>query len=137
LLSRPADTFCDDTNPTREFVKIRTFGSIIAGTLFERSVRQHYWEVCASLAMMGRLFRPANREFCRVVLWDQMRFLFDAVRPVEEETVERARAAVDWLLRAQGVTGDAGVSYGYFPCSPENNSGWRPSYPETTGYIIP
>ena len=40
------------------------------------------------------------------------------------------RAAVDWLKRAQAMTPDDGVSYGY-----SIRGGWRPSYRETSGYI--
>jgi hypothetical protein len=40
-------------------------------------------------------------------------------------------------LYAQDATPDRGVSYGYFPCAPDAQGGWLPSYPETTGYIIP
>ena len=36
-----------------------------------------------------------------------------------------------------GFHADDGVSLGYFPCDPNQTTGWRPSYPETTGYIIP
>jgi uncharacterized protein YyaL (SSP411 family) len=43
---------------------------------------------------------------------------------------------VSWLLRAQDCTPDDGVSFGYFPCDETQKNGWRPSYPETTGYII-
>ncbi|NKB70548.1 MAG: hypothetical protein GKR89_26050 [Candidatus Latescibacteria bacterium] len=39
--------------------------------------------------------------------------------------------ALDWLLRAQDISGD-GVSAGYF-----FRRGWAPPYPETSGYIIP
>ncbi len=41
------------------------------------------------------------------------------------------KAAMDWLCRAQDVTGSGGVSarYNVF-------TGWAPPYPETTGYII-
>ncbi len=41
-------------------------------------------------------------------------------------------AAIGWLRRAQDVTGDGGVSWGY-----HLRRGWSPSYPETTGYLIP
>jgi uncharacterized protein YyaL (SSP411 family) len=41
-------------------------------------------------------------------------------------------AAAEWLLRAQEATPDNGVSGGY-----SFEDGWIPSYPETTGYIIP
>src|SRR5438128_791247 len=40
--------------------------------------------------------------------------------------------AVEWLKRAQDVTGDGGVSGRY-----DLHEGWTSSYPETTGYIIP
>jgi len=39
---------------------------------------------------------------------------------------------MDWLCRAQDVTGCGGVSGGY-----HYHDGWQPPYPETTGYIIP
>lgn len=47
--------------------------------------------------------------------------------------------AVNWLKRAQDATPDGGVARGYcvgwVPYL--NMKGWQPSYPETTGYIIP
>ncbi len=42
------------------------------------------------------------------------------------------RSAADWLRRAQDTGTDRGVSYGV-----ELGEGYLPSYPETTGYIIP
>jgi hypothetical protein len=39
-------------------------------------------------------------------------------------------AAEAWLCRAQDAAADGGVSYGY-----SLRGGWRPSYPETSGYI--
>jgi hypothetical protein len=45
---------------------------------------------------------------------------------------DRLQATADWLGAAQDATGDSGVSWGY-----RLRSGWAPSYPETTGYIIP
>lgn len=56
-------------------------------------------------------------------------------QPILGEARYRANAAADWLLRAQDASEDGGASYGYFPCDCE--TGWLPSYPETTGYIIP
>ena len=41
-------------------------------------------------------------------------------------------ATLAWLCAAQDATPDGGVSYGY-----SLTTGWRSSYPETTGYIIP
>ena len=48
-------------------------------------------------------------------------------------------SALDWLLRAQDVTGDGGIARGYsLAWNPYFESrGWQPAYPETTGYIIP
>lgn len=95
------------------------------------------WAACSALAQAAHLFRPSNRAFAQHVAKDAMRFVSNGVHPIQAATCERARAAVAWLLRAQDATPDSGVSYGYFPCSPDNGNGWRPSYPETTGYIIP
>lgn len=49
------------------------------------------------------------------------------------------RSAIDWLKRAQDATPDGGVSRGFgLAWNPKFRSdGWQPSYPETTGYIIP
>lgn len=42
------------------------------------------------------------------------------------------KEAVKWICSAQDATEDGGVSHSYHICR-----GWAPSYPETTGYIIP
>lgn len=42
------------------------------------------------------------------------------------------RATVDWLSRAQDIGEDPGVAWAY-----AFRGGWWPSYPETTGYIVP
>ncbi len=42
-------------------------------------------------------------------------------------------AAIDWLRHAQDVTGNGGVAQTYLVRARK----WAPSYPETTGYIIP
>jgi len=46
---------------------------------------------------------------------------------------QHVEAVVAWLLRAQAASGDDGVSAGYHLL----RDTWLPSYPETTGYIIP
>jgi hypothetical protein len=81
------------------------------------------------------LFEPSNAVFRKIVTRDLLRFITGTTKPVHGESRDRARAGVAWLLRAQDATSDGGVSYGYFPCS--NERGWQPSYPETTGYIMP
>ena len=45
---------------------------------------------------------------------------------------DHLQAAMEWLCRAQEITGSGGVSGGYF-----FSKGWMSPYPETTGYIIP
>ena len=46
---------------------------------------------------------------------------------------------LNWLKAAQDATSDGGVSRGFslFWDRKFRKSGWQPSYPETTGYIIP
>jgi hypothetical protein len=56
--------------------------------------------------------------------------------PPQEESL---RAAIDWICRAQDVSGDGGVARSYSIAYHRffKRRGWLPSYPETTGYIIP
>jgi rhamnogalacturonyl hydrolase YesR len=49
-----------------------------------------------------------------------------------DENIDHLQYAMDWLKYAQDITEDGGVSAGY-----SFARGWWPSYPETTGYIIP
>ncbi len=107
---------------------------IAADHLFGRSVRGHYWAADQARRRWAMLRENKNQVFAGVVTSDFSRFLFARIRPETDGTVSRARAAVDWILRAQAANSDGGVSLGYFPCDVEN--GWRVSYPETTGYII-
>ena len=94
-----------------------------------------YWKARSLAVEIWRLSRRENRRFLGRVIREQMLHLTGSVRPIEGATNERARAATAWLLRAQAATEDDGVSFGYFPCGTEPG-GWKPSYPETTGYII-
>ena len=59
--------------------------------------------------------------------------------PVEEAHDVHLSAAVAWLARAQDATVDDGFARGYsLNWNPYFSlQGWQPSYPETTGYIIP
>ena len=59
--------------------------------------------------------------------------------PVSDDPREHVVAALEWLERAQDATPDDGVARSYsLAWNPDFESrGWRPSYPETTGYIIP
>lgn len=48
------------------------------------------------------------------------------------ENRRHLKLAGDWLLRTQAVHHDGGYAHSY-----ALHAGWQPSYPETTGYIIP
>jgi hypothetical protein len=65
--------------------------------------------------------------FYRSVVADLLR-----VAPPRREPGQHLAAAEAWLVRAHDVSPDGGVSYGY-----SLRGGWRPSYRETSGYIIP
>ena len=116
-------------------MKPGTIARIIRNNYFKGSLRRTYWGAAALAGEFRALFRPNNSAFRGVVICNQLRFAFSSVSPVTGETGDRARAAVNWILRAQAATSDGGVSLGYFPCN-NGGDGWRPSYPETTGYII-
>ena len=49
-----------------------------------------------------------------------------------DENIKHLQYAMDWLKYAHEINQDGGVSIGY-----SFSRGWQPSYPETTGYIIP
>ena len=116
-------------------MKLGTFFRVVKDCYLSDAPKKTYWKATALLGESTRLLRKANRPLLAHVLRDQARFLAGAVRPIEDETGERIRAAVAWLLRAQQMTPDDGVSLGYFPCD-RDSTPWRQSYPETTGYII-
>jgi hypothetical protein len=123
-------------NPLEQTVQRETLGFRIRVRSLKRQMRERFSTVGSYQALVSQLLRPSNRTFARHVARDFLRFLSNSVQPIQGETRERARAAVSWLLRAQDSTPDDGVSYGYFPCDETQKNGWRPSYPETTGYII-
>ncbi len=97
--------------------------------------RELYWGSRALASELAAAMSTSRRAFRSHVLRDGARYIAGSVRPISGETESRARAAASWLLRAQAATPDGGVSYGYFPCRGPD-WGWRPSYPETTGYIM-
>ncbi|MBF0271844.1 MAG: hypothetical protein HQL98_07270 [Magnetococcales bacterium] len=111
---------------------------IVSSRLRARPFKEHYWAFCEHLARLGRL--PGQAEFAWLAWNDQIRFMTNGVQPVDGACRQRAHAAAEWLIRAWESTPDDGVSMGYYPCDPLERSplgnGWRPSYPETTGYII-
>jgi hypothetical protein len=101
--------------------------------IIERA-RRRYWNFRSDFGRLRSLTAPSRHAFAREVLSSHWRHL-SGRRGVQQRDSDAAlAAAIAWLLRAQRATADDGVSLGYFPC--ERERGWRPSYPETTGYII-
>jgi uncharacterized protein YyaL (SSP411 family) len=118
-------------------MKLHTVCRIFADSYRRDSLREKYWRWRANLERWARLIRPANRHLASVAVREAAGYFFATGRPVRGEASARASAAAEWLARAQDATPDDGVSAGYFPCDKGAQKGWRPSYPETTGYIIP
>jgi len=58
--------------------------------------------------------------------WQDLR-----LRKDDSDSTRHLDGAISWLSQAQDQACDGGVSYGY-----DLKLGWRPAYPETTGYII-
>jgi uncharacterized protein YyaL (SSP411 family) len=71
-----------------------------------------------------------NPVFARIALAECLRDAMRALHPGASRG-EHLDAAMHWLALAQDQAGNGGVSAGF------GRRGWRPDYPETTGYIIP
>ncbi len=108
---------------------------ILSDRYWKITFRQTYWKFSAFIKEVKVLIFHSDPCLRRHVINDFIRHAFGLVKPVGGQTEERIHAAVDWLLRAQAASPDDGVSLGYFPVD-GIYQGWRPSYPETTGYII-
>ncbi|NWG13815.1 MAG: hypothetical protein HXY20_09800 [Acidobacteria bacterium] len=74
--------------------------------------------------------RIADPTFARIAIRECVRDALGLVHPAQDPDCH-LRAAIEWLVLAQDQTGNGGVSAGF------GRRGWRPDYPETTGYIIP
>ena len=106
---------------------------IVGDRLRQPHRMETYWAFRKTTNQIARLTRHSNRRFARVIAKDLADFLL-GLTPVAGEVEFRAKAAADWLLRAQAKTGGGGVSLGFFPC--DDGPAWFSPYPETTGYII-
>jgi len=114
-------------------MRIATAARII-GDLCGKGLRENYWDLAQMVARFGRLARPENRAFRGRVVRELGWYLVSGPAPIRGQARDRARAAAQWLFRAQDARPDDGVAQGYFPC--DGGQAWRPSYPETTGYIV-
>jgi hypothetical protein len=97
-------------------------------------LKEKYWDLSRRQDVKARLNLPENREFNSHVKGEVEQTLKFAGEVKTDQIDRHLEAAIQWLLLAQQVTDDDGVSLGYFPVGP--HQGWIPSYPETTGYII-
>ena len=116
-------------------MKLSTVIRILIDRYWKPKLRHTYWLFSAFAKETKTLLLNPDASLRRHARLDLIRYAFGLVKPVTGQTGERARDAAAWLLGAQAATSDDGVSLGYFPCD-GIYQGWRPSYPETTGYII-
>jgi len=114
-------------------IRLGTFARIVRHGL-PRTGGESSWGL-RELARNVAARNAQRRRFARYVTHDLTRYLTDGPVPITGETFARAQLAAGWLGRAQDGMPDDGVSYGYFPF--RSAKGWRESYPETTGYIVP
>ncbi len=101
-------------------------------------LRSAYYTLAETRRDRQRVAAEADAAF-RYVVDESARY---AAMPQAATTGRHLEAAIAWLLRAQDASRDGGFSLGYFPLRRETRAhgptpGWMPSYPETTGYIIP
>ena len=68
--------------------------------------------------------------FAKIAVREALRDVLGLRQPIGPLS-DHLQAALQWLALAQDQTGNGGVSAGF------GRQGWRPDYPETTGYIIP
>lgn len=116
-------------------MKLSTLARILADSYWKPSAKETYWSLSALAAEARCLLFSGDPALRRTARDSLRRHFFRDVRPVVGQAEDRARLAAAWLLRAQAATPDDGVSLGYFPFDGVYG-GWRPSYPETTGYIM-
>ena len=98
------------------------------------AARDRYWEYGRKQERKVQLKSADLAFFANHMVSEKVNVPKLAAVGIENEIDERLHAAVSWILRAKDTSPDDGVSLGFFPLAPEK--GWKPSYPETTGYII-
>lgn len=85
----------------------------------------------SALGRLGGRLMPLVRAVSRPTHWSRLsRDLVGWTGRLRDDLVH-ARAAMQWLCRAQDAARGGGVSAGYYFAD-----GWLPPYAETTGYII-
>ncbi len=81
----------------------------------------------------------AGRYYTSLLSYDLAKIYFRGNGNPARDTMAHLEAAVEWICRAQDAANDGGVprSYSLVYNPYFGLKGWIPSYPETTGYIIP
>ena len=87
-------------------------------------MRKQLGTAARATTRLARLGKPTH---CSIML----RHLF-GVRDSTHSDDDHLKSAMEWLCRAQDVSGSGGICGAY-----TLYDGWKPPYPETTGYIIP
>ena len=116
-------------------MKISTAARILFDRYGKKPSRETFWSLSHWYGEAKALLFHPDASLRGHVREDLRRYFSAAVRPVPGQAEQRAPCAAHWLLRGQAATPDDGVSLGYFPLNGQY-AGWRPSSPETTGYII-
>ncbi|MBF0188505.1 MAG: hypothetical protein HQL50_11340 [Magnetococcales bacterium] len=102
------------------------------------TLKEHYWALRTFMNRWQRSRSAGNGAIAAVISRDLRAWRGGDVSEsdITDDMKQRCDAAAAWLLRGWKATADDGVSLGYFPCDGVEGDGWKPSYPETTGYIM-
>ena len=90
-------------------------------------------------SLAGRLRSLKGHPALHPSIWREIWAERNGGHPVSDDHRPHLEAALDWLSQAQDATPDDGFARGYSGVwhAHFRRRGWIPSYPETTGYIIP
>ena len=90
------------------------------------------------MGIMNRLATLLNY-YSSFIDYDLAKIYLGKTSTEPRNATEHLDAAARWICRAQDVSSDGGVarSYSLTYNTYFGRRGWNPSYPETTGYIIP
>jgi uncharacterized protein YyaL (SSP411 family) len=116
-------------------MKISTLIRILIDRYCKPPLKDTYWGVSKTIKVANDMLFHQDMSLRTRFRDDLWQYFTNTSPSTTAQTEERGRAAANWLIRAQKATPDDGVSLGYFPHDGVYD-GWRPSYPETTGYIM-
>jgi SAM-dependent methyltransferase len=122
--------FLDDTVGTWPFLSVTMEKVCFLGSVQNRSERTSIIRRMKSAVKSRKGLRRVSHH---------KRLLINRNSNLVGNDKHHLQLTIGWLKRAQDATPDAGVSRGFSLVwsTKFGKSGWQPSYPETTGYIIP